>query len=109
MEQHAVSWAESDMIVQLGPGSVADILEVVVDRDEGGDVIGVEILGLQYRHPDIVIVEDLDAQPAVHVDTDADAIYVRLVVGHSRDQLVRWAAIAISVDGRIQAIRVQME
>ncbi|MFN2543982.1 MAG: hypothetical protein ABR600_05345 [Actinomycetota bacterium] len=109
MSDRRPEWQGSDIVVPLGRDAISDFIEVVVDVDETGDVLGLEVLGLLFRHPRLTIPGGEAGQPSVSVDTDADAIYVRFAHGRSVNQFVRQAVIALDRHGRLQSIRVRME
>ncbi len=102
-------WDGSDIVVALGQEATGEFMDVVVDVDETGDVLGIEVLGLFARHPRLTIANDGSEGHSVSADPDADALYIRFAQGRSVDQLVRQATIVLNADGRLQGIRVRME
>ena len=104
-----VRWIGSDASVALGSTVQVELVEAVVDLDESGDILGVEILGLTERHPSLQTTEETAVSPRVAVDPDADATYVRLRQGRSVDQVVRIAAVAFDATDRLVGLTVRME
>ena len=102
-------WFGSDASVVFGAAIQVEIVEAVIDLDESGGLLGIEILGLTGRHPALDTVEETPYSPRVSVDLDADAIYVRLGYGRSTDQVVRIAAVAFDNSDRIVGLTVRME
>jgi len=102
-------WDGSDIVVALGQAATGELMDVVVDVDDNGDVLGIEVLGVFARHPGLTITNDGPVRLSVSADPDADALYVRFAHGRSVDQLVRQAAIVLDSDERLQGIRVRME
>ena len=86
-----------------------EIVEAVIDLDESGGILGIEILGLMGRHPALETAEETPNSPRVSVDPDADAVYVRLGYGRSTDQVVRMAAVAFDNADRLLGLTVRME
>lgn len=103
-------WVGSDLVVDFGAGVKVDVVEAVVDLDEAGEPIGLEILGMLAGHPGLVSVAgDQVGVPRIVVDADADAVYIRFKHGRSLDQVVRLAAIALDRSDRIVGAVVRME
>ena len=102
-------WTGSDAFVVLDSGLQVELVEAVIDLDEAGDILGVEILGLTEAHPALETTEETLTSPRISVDPDADAIYVRLGVGRSVDQVVRIAAVALDAADRIVGLTIRME
>ncbi len=103
-------WNGSDAAIDFGGGVSVEIVDAVVDLDEVGDIIGVEVLGLVAMHSALVSSEGgSDGAPDVAVDLDADATYVRLASGRSIDQVVRVAAVVFNRADQIVAVTVRME
>jgi uncharacterized protein YuzE len=102
-------WDGSDIVLTFGTGAVGETADVVVDIDEGGDILGIEILGLLALHPGLAFPEPRDGGPRVSIDREADAVYIRFAQGRSVNQTVRPAIIALDGAERVQNIRVRME
>lgn len=102
-------WFGSDASVAFEAAIQVEIVEAVIDMDESGGILGIEILGLTGRHPALDTVEETPNSPRVSVDPDADAIYVRLGHGRSIDQVVRIAAVAFDNSDRLVGLTVRME
>jgi len=101
--------AGSDFVVDFGAGVTVELVDAVVDLDEFGDVIGIEILGLVATHPGLCSLDHGPSGPRVSVDADADAVYVRFNDGRSLDQVVRTTTVAFDDADRIVAARVRLE
>lgn len=102
----------ADLRVLAGDGRVrSELIDVVVDLDEFGSPLGLEILGLFDRYPGMArrLRDAADRGPRVSVDEDADAIYVELSDGRSFDQMARLAAIAVSDEDELLAMHVRLE
>jgi len=102
-------WIGSDAIVAFGSALQVEFVEAVVDLDEAGEILRVEILGLTERHPALNTTEGTRTSPRISVDPDADAVYIRLGLGRSVDQVVRIAAVAFDPADRLVALTVRME
>jgi len=109
MSELRPTWEGSDIVVKLGKTATGELIDVVVDVNESGDVLGIEVLGLLARHPGLTIGHDELGGPAVSTDTDADAVYVRFAHGRSVEQLVRQAVVVFDATDHLQTIRVRME
>lgn len=84
--------------------------EVVVDVDDFGEVLGIEVLGVSVLNPAMKTGRSPGGGlPSVAVDMDADAFYVRIKSGRSTSQLVRHAALAFGVSGELLGITVDIE
>ena len=104
-----LSWDGADLVAQFENHVSVEIVEVVVDLDEAGLPIGIEILGLLAKHPGLPFAQSEILQSSLSVDEDADALYLRLSEGRSIDQAVHLAAIAFASSDRILALRLRME
>ena len=89
-----------------------ELVEAVIDVDDFGEVIGVEILGLLARHPGVANqvqkLEGLAGEVILTFDPDADALYLRFRNGRSLDQLVKRAAVLLGPDGDLVKVVVDM-
>ena len=92
-------------------GTRADLVEVVIDVDEFGSPLGIEILELLDRYPRmagelrLLVGEGIE----ISVDEDAGVIYLRLAEGRSFDQVVRLAAVAVGPDDALLGIHTRLE
>ncbi len=105
-----VRWQGSDLLIDFNRAVTISLVDAVVDVDDFGEVLGIEVLGLLATHPGLARAElDQSTYPYVASDADADAVYIRLGQGRSRDQVVTVAAIAFDQSDHIAAIAVRME
>jgi hypothetical protein len=105
-----VRWNGSDLVVDFGTGVQVDVVEGVLDLDDSGQPIGLEVLGILVAHPGLMSTGgDQLGFPQVSVDAEADAIYIRFSHGRSLDQVVRLVAIAFDRSDRIVGAVVRME
>lgn len=116
MSQGSFSQVGSELTINIvASASSVELVDAVVDVDEFGSVIGIEILGLLARHPRLadiaanVPTEVLRGDVAVSFDPDADALYVRLREGRSSDQLVTPAAVLFGADDELVQVVVHLE
>ncbi len=106
-----VTFEGSDIRVHQEGGVRADLIDAVIDLDEFGSPLGIEVLGLLDRYPQMANHLRLLVAEGVRmsVDEDADAIYLRLAEGRSLDQLTRLAAVAVGPDDALLGMHVQLE
>ena len=109
MSHESVNWHGSDVTVGLDGDVVIDLIDVVVDLDIEGSILGIEVLGLVARHPGMPFVEQGSADLDVSVDEEADATYIRIAHGRSLDQVVRTAALVFDRSDRLKALSIRME
>ena len=103
-------WNGSDLVVDFSTGIQVDVVEGVLDLDDSGEPIGLEVLGILAAHPGLVRMgADPASFPQVTVDAEADAIYIRFKHGRSLDQVVRVVAIAFDRSDQILGAVVRME
>jgi hypothetical protein len=106
-----ISWEGADLIASFAGSISLDLVEAVVDLDHDGEVLGVEILELIDRHPNVNWSDTPSsgsALPSISIDLAAGAIYFRVSVGRSVDQVVCQAALGFDEHGTIHALRVRM-
>lgn len=114
MSRGRYSQSGSELTIDIvASASSVELVDAVVDVDEFGTVIGVEILGLMVRHPRLAGVaanaEGVGGEVVVSFDLDADALYVRLREGRSSDQLVKPAAVLFGADDELVKVVVHLE
>jgi uncharacterized protein YuzE len=84
--------------------------ECVVDRDDYGEVMGIEVLdvGLAAGFPGNLQVPECSLEPVAKVayDAEADALYVRLRDGRSVRQDVATLAMSISCEGELLGLEL---
>lgn len=94
-------------------GLKTELVEAVVDVDDGGGVIGVEILGLMVRHPGVAAhamgLQGPASKVAVSFDPDADALYLRFDTGRSWDQQVKPAVVLFGPNDELLRVVVHLE
>lgn len=105
-------WSGSDFGIDFTDARlVTEFVEAIVDLDDSGEVIGIEILGLLARHP--LLPERIKQLQclAVQVTCDpfADAIYIRFSNGRSLDQVAREAVVVFGPDDALIKVVVRME
>jgi uncharacterized protein YuzE len=90
-----------------------ELVEAVVDFDELGEVLGVEILGLIFRHPDLARhlenLREVGGEVVPSFDPEADALYLRFRHGRSRDQLVKQAALLLGPEHELVTVVVDIQ
>lgn len=90
-----------------------DLVEAVVDLDDGGGVIGVEILGLMVRYPGVAAhamgLTEQVGEVSVSFDSDADALYLRFGNGRLWDQQVKQAVVVFGPNDELLRVVVQLE
>lgn len=108
-----VEWKGSDIIVLIEGQVGVEMVDAVLDINESGEVIGVEMLGLLAKHPGLLEqAQDLEAgSGAGHcaLDVEADALYIRLNDGRSVDQRCLMVAAAFGPTGRLIALGLRPE
>lgn len=104
----------SELLIEVieSPSSV-ELVNAVIDLDNVGDVLGVEILGLAARHPGIPAhfqtLENAKGDFALSYDSDADALYIRIRPGRSVDQRVKPAVVLIGASDELVKVILYME
>lgn len=109
MSHDPLRWHGSDVTLDVDGDLVIEVVDVVVDLDVDGAILGVEALGLVALHPGMPFVGQGSADLAVVVDEEADATYIRLGHGRSLDQVVRTAVLVFDRSDRLKALSVRME
>jgi uncharacterized protein YuzE len=83
-------------------------VECVLDLDSEGFVVGIEILGL-VSETGVKAVPEADGVGvlSVSLDSEADALYIRLRDGTSIRQVVRSAIVSLASDDCLAGVQVQ--
>ena len=101
----------SDIVIADDSGVKIEIVEAVIDLDESGSPIGIELLSIFDRFPGLaqnLATRQVDGARFA-VDEEADALYIRLAERRSVEQLVTTAALAIGLGGTLLGLRVRLE
>jgi uncharacterized protein YuzE len=109
------NWNERSVSVEFGPvpeGTVLKPLEVVLDLDEAGEALAIEVIDLAQQSGAATEAiagngGDPNSFPRWSYDAGSDSLYVRLRKGRSRTQRERDAKVLVTQDGRIVGLRVE--
>ena len=102
---------DAELRLSFGEPSRSYPIQCVLDLDEDGFVVGIEILGIAAEAGPITVpaADKMSGVGVVSIslDTEADALYVRLKPGPSPRQVVRPAVLELADDGTLVGILVR--
>ncbi len=102
-------WEGSDLVMGPGNQSVTETMEVVVDMNDLDGPVGIEILGIVSRHPQLDADDQSEADLPMSVDADADASYIRLGEQRSDYTILCDALLGFDAADRLVAVRIPIQ
>lgn len=108
MSERTASEQGPELVVTFDHVASCRIIDAVIDVDEFGGPIGIEIIGILNKYPNLTIKTN-GHLPAVSVDRENDVVYIKVAEGRAIDQIVRAAAVAVSSSQTLQQVHVEME